>query len=596
MDANPRSLKTIFESQCRYLVPLFQRSYVWNETKQWEPLWEDVQAVAERYLNSADHQPHFLGAVVLEQLHNPTGTLDSRQIIDGQQRLTTLQLLIAAARDLAKELGSPTESRFGFLTMNQLVGDQMEELFKVWPTNVDRPHFQQVMQAGSPTQVRILYKAKSDAPSVKHLIPDAYLYFYKQIKQWLNSDGAEARTKRWEVLQNTIYNGLIIVVIDLNLNDNSQVIFETLNARGTPLLAIDLVKNYLLHQAELEHKPIEELHDKYWLPFDANDKFWRQEIRQGRLKRPRIELYLQHYLTLMVGTEVSATNLFVAFRDHVKANKDKDSEIHLAALRHYGDIFKSFYEQPATIREGLFFHRIEVLDTTTVFPFLLHVFDRLSKPQDDDQRRSVLTDLESFLVRRAVCGLTTKNYNKLFLELKQHLESNSVPILTSVREFLLTQKGDSERWPDDEEFYVAWKTEPVYRRFNQSRVRMLLEAIELAMRTGKTESVALPSNLSIEHLLPQGWGQHWPLPDKPDAKEIRESRLHTIGNLTLVTDKLNSTMSNWPWLKKRDYILEHSVLRLNQLFQKTKEWDEDQIIERGKALFEIAKKVWPRSS
>lgn len=182
------------------------------------------------------------------------------------------------------------------------------------------------------------------------------------------------------------------------------------------------------------------------------------------------------------------------------------------------------------------------------------------------------------------------------MDLRQHLESNGGSILTGTREFLLSQKGDSERGPDDEEFYRAWKTEPLYQRLTRARLRMLLEAIESEMRTGKTESVALPSGLSIEHLLPQGWEQHWPLPDRPNAKETRESLLHTIGNLTLVTKRLNSSLSNGPWIQKRNAIVGHSVLRLNQLFQTQDVWDEDQSVDRGKTLFEIAKKVWPRPS
>src|SRR5574341_1017506 len=110
MDAKPRSMKDIFDAQCRYLVPLYQRPYVWRKNEQWEPLWEDVLALAERYARQDSFRPHFMGAVVLEQLDTATGTLDERQIIDGQQRLTTLQIVIEAACDVCDTLGPASTS------------------------------------------------------------------------------------------------------------------------------------------------------------------------------------------------------------------------------------------------------------------------------------------------------------------------------------------------------------------------------------------------------------------------------------------------------------------------------------------------------
>src|SRR5215212_5450175 len=157
MDAKPRSLKDIFDAQCRYMVPLYQRPYVWNRTAQWEPLWEDVLALAERYVRQDSFRPHFMGAVVLDQLNTATGTLDLRQIIDGQQRLTTLQIIIEAAGDVCDKLG-PIASNHTHdlqrLTRNDRRSNDPDEMFKVWPTNVDREHFRRVMSAGSPNELR----------------------------------------------------------------------------------------------------------------------------------------------------------------------------------------------------------------------------------------------------------------------------------------------------------------------------------------------------------------------------------------------------------------------------------------------------------
>jgi hypothetical protein len=597
MQANPRNLNVIFAAQCRYLVPLFQRQYVWKRVEQWEPLWEDVQAVAERYLKGNNFQPHFMGAVVLEQMTTPTGMLDVRQIIDGQQRLITLQLLVAAARDVSRSLEIPTEQHyrnFELLTVNSMASDHPEEVFKVWPTNRDREQFQLVMTSGSAAKVRAWCQAKKAVQKEDCLIPEAYLYFYDRIKEWLETSEADQRSKYLDALQYTVYQGLVLVAIDLDDKDNAQIIFETLNARGTPLLAADLVKNYLLHLADSSGLPVEQLYNRYWSAFDGA-RFWSQIVSQGRLYRPRIELFLQHYLTLATADEVPAGSLFVTFRQHVKTNKDKGPEDHLSSLRRYGDIFKNFYDQPLDTREGLFFYRIEVMDTTTVFPFLLYVFDRLGDSENATERLAVLTDLESYLVRRMICGLTTKNYNRLFLDLRTHLESNGGNLLAGMRQFLLSQEGDSGRWPDDFELYKAWKGEPIYKRITRARLRMILEALEMELHTDKTERVPLPKKLTIEHLMPQGWKDNWPLPvGDPDAETKRESMIHTFGNLTLVTKSLNSSLSNGPWAQKRDFILQHSALNLNRQFHKIDAWDEDQIDKRGMHLYNAATQIWPQ--
>ena len=155
-----------------------------------------------------------------------------------------------------------------------------------------------------------------------------------------------------------------------------------------------------------------------------------------------------------------------------------------------------------------------------------------------DEVRAVLTDLESFLVRRMVCGLTTKNYNILMRSLIQHLQGNDSFSAKAVRDFLLGQDAESTRWPKDDEFSKAWLGRPFYEVLTRARVRIVLEALELAMYTGKTEKITIHDKLTVEHVMPQEWEMHWPLPKEAvvdEATRCREQLLHTVGNLTLVT-------------------------------------------------------------
>ena len=600
MDAKPRSLKEIFDAQCRYMVPLYQRPYVWTEQDQWEPLWEDISALADRYYRADPFRPHFMGAVVLEQLNTATGTLDLRQIIDGQQRLTTLQIVIEAACDVCDSLGTVASSHthdLRRLTRNDSREGKPDEIFKVWPTNVDRNHFRIVMSAGSPNDVRKHYDDKSNG-NVGYAIANGYLFFHQKITEWLAVADIDILKKKLDALQNALYRGLLVVVIDLDEKDDAQMIFETLNARGTPLLASDLVKNYLLHRAEDYGHNLDDFYYQHWQFFDLST-FWREKVQTGRMLRPQIELFLQHYITLLTRDEVLVTNLFNTFRQYVKNHPEIDPATYMEGLHRYGLLYQQFYTYSPETREGLFFQRIQALETTTIYPLLLIVFDKLGKPEHDKQRRAILTDLESFLVRRMVCELGTKNYNNLALEaVKLFSDCEPTQLQSGIREFLQSQTINISRWPDDNEFWEAWKTIEAYKRFKpQTRLRMILEALELQRRaSNKTEDLALPKKkLSIEHILPKGWtSTNWPLPDETEeSKEARDRLLHTLGNLTLVTGSLNSSLSNDPWVKKIETLKKYSVLLLNADLQNESQWNETVIQNRSKDLFKLAKNVWP---
>jgi hypothetical protein len=318
-------------------------------------------------------------------------------------------------------------------------------------------------------------------------------------------------------------------------------------------------------------------------------------VKQGRLYRARVEIFLQHYLTMRTRQEVSATKLFDTFKAFV-GKQNNDPELHLASLRQYGDIFYSFYNAPPNTPEKRFFDRINTLDITTVFPLLLLVFDKYQM-SNAEPLHTFLLDLESFFVRRMICSLTTRNYNRLMLDLQSQLQANDADLATTTRLFLLGHKADSERWPDDDEFQKAFVSEPLYSRINRARLLLVLQALELQLRTAKSEKVTLPGKLTIEHLLPQAWERNWPLPKQtPEAEEEREAVIHTIGNLTLVTGSLNPALSNAAWSGKRPEILKHSTLLLNHYFQHEPEWAEDEIRIRSRDLFNTAKMIWPRPS
>ena len=596
MDAGTLSVQKIFGYDRRLIVPLFQRPYVWTRDMQWEPLWNDIRAVADRLARGSDSRPHFLGAIVLDMIPKPTGHLETRLVIDGQQRLTTIQLLLEAFSDICADRGIDRYDRALLkLTRNDdPMSEDYDDQFKVWPTNVDQDHFRKVMMFRTPQELLKDYGKSAGAKTAGQAIADAYLFFHGVIEEWLEPD-AEGFENRVEALYDTLRGHVRLVVIDLEKEDDAQLIFETLNARGTPLLPADLIKNFLFHRAQIEGRAIEPLYRQYWCAFDEEGEYWRRELGRGHARRARIDTFFQHYLTLSTEDEISVSQLYNGFRDYVHESIETlQAEDHLDSLRRYADVYQGFEKFDLHSCEQVFFERLGLMEYITIYPFILELFFQYR--EEPGEIRTVLQDLESFLVRRLVCQLNTRGYGRLFIDMLPTLRAEGRTPSVHVRDFLLTSSAEGRRWPDDKEFRDAWMGTPVYRSLVRKRVRMLLEALERQVQSPMTEKLIIGEKLTVEHLLPQQWETHWPLPpdrDPLEARMRREQLLHTVGNLTLLTKKLNPSISNGKWERKKKSVKKHSALALNREVCEVDVWDEKAIITRGKGLFKHAQKLWP---
>ena len=611
MKPDTHTVQDLFERDVRYVVPLYQRPYVWDESHQWEPLWEDIVALLQHQESgSSSLWSHFLGALVLEQEHMAPGQIPHFTVIDGQQRLTTLQLLVAAAASEIAAVGAENDAAL----LRELVENNPRKAtgaqrLKVWPTNANRTAFVAVMSSDGPPPGHV------DDPDNR--IDEAYAYFRQRVAEYLSGSdeddspkqqqdhtGAELIAVRAERLRITISHLLKVVSITLEADDNAQVIFETLNARGTPLLSLDLVKNAVFHLAARQNRDTDALYEQVWRP-RLDDDYWRRLRRQGRLNRPIGELFLMHWLTMRVERVTPATELFATFRqDVLQPASQAEALIHELAAD--AAVIRSFDNQPPGTPEAAFFARLAALDAGTLMPIVLLLFRSAEVTQD--RRRRCLRILESWLTRRALMRLTSKNYNRLVPRLVAKLKAD----LTHCDEVLLAAlsggEGAISRWPDDQEFVEFLTTRDLYGTVSQPRLAMALAAVEDSLRTSKTEaSGSLVSenagSLSIEHLLPQGWEDHWPLSDadgKPlegeraeQAAADRSARLHRLGNLTIVASPLNASMSNSPWTTKRGALNEHTRLLLNARIANRDRWDEQAIDEHGQWLAGRLVTVWP---
>lgn len=608
MDARTHNLNTVFGQERRHEVPLYQRPYVWEREKQWAPLWEDVRNLADRALERQPLHGHFMGAIVMEAQPSEYGRTDSWLVIDGQQRLTTLQLLLAAVRDVSRESqGNDHQQTKALvsLTANEDLIQHPDDRFKVWPTNRDREDFKLVLSAAGHAEVlqelATLEQSERAAHKTKverhHRIVEAYRFFFESVKEWL-SEPAASTDDRLTALLEVLRKYIQVVVIELAQKDDAQVIFETLNARGTPLLPADLVKSFLLREIERRDGDVKQAYEKYWKRFDDEENGWREQVLQGRQQRARIDLFLQHYLTLRTRDEVPVSRVYDRFREWAEKEKTFSPLQHLAEFAEYADIYAKFDSLDRHRVDGRFFDRLGYLEMSTAQPLLLELFRRFGGPVDAVARQQILADLESFLIRRLVCRLNTRGYNKLFLELLNVFNADAVSTATAIRAQLLSSQADSSRWPDDGEFEAAWRSLPAYRALARGRVRMVLEAIEDTLTTSGTERIQVVGLLTVEHIMPQKWPKHWPLPPgDPTAQAVeREELIHTFGNLTLLTGELNAGVSNAAWDVKRPEVRKKSRLLLNHDVTDEPSWDEKKIRARTLFLFKEAAKIWPKAA
>jgi hypothetical protein len=340
---------------------------------------------------------------------------------------------------------------------------------------------------------------------------------------------------------------------------------------------------------------------------------------------------MQHYLTLMMREEIRPTHLFESFKHYVQDLELDDTETaadeehakafpltehpcdtkgHLQALERYARSFRTFSQPSDSSRLALFLRRLEAVDTATVYPLLLLAGNKLL-PMYQPEFDKFLEVLESFLMRRMICCLTSKNYNRLFLDAIKFMDRHGEVSAKALAEFLKNGRGgDSVRFPDNEELFHAIKVNPLYQRLRQYKLRAVLEAMDMALHENKSERIPLPDGLTIEHVMPRNWLENWPIPaDDLESTERkltfvqnRNHVLHTLGNLTLITGSLNPALSNETWQKKRPELVKYSKLNLNRYFHRPSDpeaedelavWHEETIAQRAEHLADLATEVWP---
>jgi hypothetical protein len=399
-----------------------------------------------------------------------------------------------------------------------------------------------------------------------------------------------------------------MVVIDLGVDENAQEIFETLNARGAVLTAADLIKNFVFQRLLEQGADVEAAYSKYWEQFET--AFWEEEVNVGRLRHPRSSVFLNHWLIARTGEEVVAREVFSRFKGYADYQAghsmfDLLQEIHRAAA-----IYRDFVEKAERLdgpldRVGLFAYRAKTLESEVIKPVLLALLDHKSGQLPNQEIDISLDILESWLTRRMLVRATVKSYNKIMAEVVSIIRNASAgQVARTLKEYFASQRSEVAYWPDDDEVRRELEAMPVYRKLSRARLRMVLESIEDHWRgwiAGEISAAGMRirrESYAIEHVMPQSWIKHWPLPPG-NVESERDDRIHRLGNMTLLTKKLNSTVSNGPWLGeggKAAHLQEKDVVLLNSRLLKSysaRQWDEDGIDLRTRQMIDAVLAIWP---
>jgi uncharacterized protein with ParB-like and HNH nuclease domain len=573
MEAGKRTIRDIFNRGRNLEIPFFQRAYVWD-TDQWQRFLEDMIMV------STTQRPYFLGSVILKQQETSSNKDSILTVIDGQQRLTTLNIFL-------KVFCLKNHSDNDFI---ETFKKQRDKTIILLHNHNDQESFNKVVNLESST----VFKDVSENDKILA----AYNFFNENITD--------------EVLANSldffnILDNILFVGIDLGYEEDEQQIFDTINSLGVRLTTAELLKNYFFKRDEIEN------YEKHWKKiFEKDDEtkiYWDKEVTTGRLKRTFIDLFFYSYLQikiqepeLKVKTDdkiefSKVENLFESYKRFIRDYKLNKTEI-LNEVREYAILFKDNFDydivkNELTNESGI--ERINAiifgLDTSTLIPYTLYI---LKNVDDQNQRNELFAFIESYIMRRMIVKATTKNYNQLFTD---RLISNKILSKEQFIHFLETRNDKINYLPNDTELKQGFENSILINK-QAAGIIYLIESKTRNRHKQATQLLGI-NKYSLEHLMPKKWENKWNSVSTKEAKDYRNFKLKTLGNLAIITQSLNASIrdANWPTKKKgsgNKEGLTHYSGGIETLapYLKLSEWNEAEIKKRADFLLRKAKGIW----
>lgn len=595
-------------------IPFFQRGYVWDQNN-----WDDL---LQNLLDNK--QSHFLGSIILKHIKTPSGDPPRWSVIDGQQRLTTLSILMRACYETIPfeqngdmEVKADAESRLKTALFYKFSSLSSKQHIKIKHSMVDSPVYEQVVRGNVELdQIRLKSEAdKGEQPSAG--IFQCYKYFKLKL-----SDDPESAKRIWNLLLND--NIKILVKIDLGDDENEQAIFDTVNTAGVRLTCSDTIKNALFQKLieisdnDTGKQEVIELYKETWEKTFACDgetiDYWAAQQSLGRIMRDRLEILL-HAVALINRFYDPTVNRIAELSDLYKkyiSMMDKASLMSfIKEICSYGVIYNKFFKQFTS--STLFsysnhlqrlFHVLDVCDVSTFHAYILMLLKE-HKVQDEDELPDVfikeIYDIERLVIRHVLCGVTMKNFNKDCMDL---ISGNQTT------EGMLKEK--------DQELSDEKIKESLRKMGSNKIATLLLFWIELYRRSNDNKhDVELKYNFSLEHVMPQSWEKYWPvtspcvvdtntcehIDDEEKAAAARRSAIYEIGNMILLMSSLNASLHNYELSRKikgegRKRGIEHYASNLSITWDilnacsQTYIWNEKLIRDRTDMLADEVLKIW----
>lgn len=539
MQAKETKLQDIIEGTKQYVIPLFQRTYSWT-SKEWEILWKDLVELCE----AENPRTHFIGSIVnMPTVSVPEGVA-KYLLIDGQQRLTTIFILLTLLRNKARE---NQNIRFADEINNTLLVNQYkdgQDHYKLMPTQVDRATYQNFITGTPNTQENQLTRA--------------YDFFDKKFKQ------IELEPEK---LKKIITSYFSVVSIVLDADDNPYLVFESLNAKGRPLTQADLIRNYFFMRIHVNKQ--DEVYNLLWQPM------------QTALGESLTE-YIRHFL-MRNGSIIKQGDVYYSLKENISTTNAID---YLKELKNYSVYYQRLiypeFEPDAELQK--YFRRLNRIEVTTAYPLLLNFYGNYNDGKiSKADFVSILKILENYLIRRFVCNVPTNQLNKIFPTVYPQIAAKYSENIVEGCKAILQSRG----YPKDNEFFLRFKETKFYGGGDRVvKTKLILETIE--EKYAHKEQVPF-DNLTVEHIMPQTLSEWWQHELGIDWEETHDLYLHTIGNLTLTAYNTELSNDDFPTKKEK---LNESHLEINKYFAPLQKWLRTDIEQRAELLAKQALEIW----
>ncbi|MGW4535415.1 GmrSD restriction endonuclease domain-containing protein [Nocardia sp. NPDC004340] len=562
MKASETTFAALVQGEKQFQIPLYQRTYSWSD-KQLAQLWSDICEQAELLADGDQSTSHFCGSVVLAPSPLNDASFARWLVVDGQQRLTTLSLALAAIRDHLGESDPRQRERIN----EQYLINKFQEgdgFFRLLPTQADRGAYAEHIR-------------ETHAGDGGDRVGAAYRFFRQAL---LAVEGAADGSAVVQI-EKAITTRLTLVQVVAERDDNVHRIFESLNNTGLKLSQADLLRNYLFMRLPTRG---EQVYQAYWLPL------------QRSLSNEQLEQLMWLQLVLHGGSRTRRQDVYTAQQRHFfrTGETEADIEVYIRELHRRAQHFRRIIDpdREPDLEARRYLRRIDQWQAATTYPVLMMLLDRREAGvMSTAELVRALSYIESFLVRRMICHRPTQGLNRVFQELPEQLPED----MSMADELHQVLSAPRRYWSTDAELREAIAAKPFYWQGKPEQRRLVLQRLEESYEHPEPVDFA-NAKLTIEHVLPQQPGPEWlealaaEAGDGETAEDLHERIVHTLGNLTLTGE--NSRLSNHPFQRKQD-LLKGSHLEMNRRIAGTEHWGAAEIETRAAELAEQAIRLWP---